>query len=76
MRWKRLNRRKETRQTSHLRNIPPRRPWIQAGIFADPENFRREHGAACQEATRSLAKTAAGRKGPATDKVTNELLKW
>lgn len=61
---------------SHLRNIPPRRPWIQAGIFADRENSRPEHGAACQEATRSLAKTAAGRKGPATnDKMTNELLK-
>lgn len=74
--WKKDLIREKKLGNSHLRNIPPRRPWIQAGIFADRENSRPEHGAACQEAARSLAKTAAGRKGPATnDKMTNELLK-
>lgn len=56
----------------HLRNIPQRRPWIRAGTFAGRESSRPERGATCRAAARSLAKTAAARKGPVTDKVTNE----
>ena len=66
----------------YLRNTLPRRPWIRAGTSADRESSRPERGAACRAAARSLAKTAAARKGPATDNVANatfnvsQIWKW